>query len=199
MSGSFGVDFPKQEVKMFRICNKTGVLAFLVILLSYLLIFPTTVSSGEKGIKLLVLSDEVVKGELLKVKKDALVILYKRGSAWGGLDVDINKITSISLKRKSKIGQGLLLGLLAGGTMGALAGRSQSGSKSYRELQGALGGVVFGLVGGVSGAGIGAYLTYSKGRYKEIYNKEKSIGILSNVLNFLNQKARSSNPMLKFK
>ncbi len=184
---------------MVKIWNNQRITQCLVIILSALLIFPTTISAKKrkKGIRLMVISDKVVKGELLKVKKDSLLILLERRGSMSSVDVDISKIKTIKIIKKSKIGKGFLYGFLIGSTVGVLWGRSQAQCKHDKGLQGFMGGIVFGTVGCLGGGAVGAGLTLSEGRYKEIYNKEKSIGNLNKIINMLNNKAHYPNPIFE--
>lgn len=181
---------------MVKIWNNQRITQFLVIILSSLLIFPTTISAKKrnKGIRLMVISDKVVKGELFKVKKDSLFILVGRRRSLRGVDVDISKIKTIKIIKKSKIGKGLLYGFLIGTSVGVLWGRSQGHCECERGPSGFMGGIIFGTLGCLGGGAVGAL---SESRYKEIYNKEKSIGNLNEIINMLNNKAHYPNPIFE--
>lgn len=98
-----------------------------------------------------------VKGELIAVRKDSLVLL----TSYANIDesISISKVRSIRIAKKSNAVNGTILGLVAGGGVGVLLGVSigeYSGFSNYSAITvaGVAGGV---LVGGVVGLLVGSH------------------------------------------
>jgi len=117
-----------------------------------------------------------------------------------GVEIDINEINKIRIKRKSKFGKGVLKGFLIGGGLGVtLALTSRDNSKGEREghynfnFDGSgiatLGALSLAAVGSVCG-GIGGLLS---GNYKNIQVKGKSPDDIKKIMKNLNKKARFKN------
>lgn len=130
----------------------------IVAALSLLLVSAPGASMGreDRGATLVVtLKDgQRVKGELLAVKPDSLLILKKASGE--GATVDIADISTVRIVRKSRTLLGGVVGLLAGGGAGALWGLSAHGAD--RETPGfnaLLGIIVIGAPATVLGLVIG--------------------------------------------
>ncbi len=96
-----------------------------------------------------------IKGELITVKPNSLLLLDAEGK---DVSIDIADIRVITIVKKSKVGKGALYGLLIGGVIGVVEGIREGKDGfifSSSELA-AMGGLVFGLLGALLGAGIGA-------------------------------------------
>jgi len=150
--------------------------------------FRTTGGKREKhGAKLIVtkLDGQLIKGELIAVKPNSLLLLDTEGK---DVSVGIAEIKVIRIVKKSKAGKGALYGLLIGGVIGVAAG-SIGGKDDYMFSSSALaaiGGLAFGLYGALLGAGIGAVV----GTDKKIQIEGKSDLEINDVLEKLRKKAR---------
>ena len=172
------------------------------ILLSLLLVLPGNISAKKrtKGAHLKVISDKMITGELMEVRENSLLILVTEAGRQTVVDVDFGKIDKIMIKRKSRTGKWALYGLLIGTTAGVVFGSTQTYGildTHGRTANAKLHGVMFGVLG--LGAGvIGGTVDRSiRVKYKEIYNKEKSIHNLDEIINKLNKQARYPNPHFK--
>lgn len=123
-----------------------------------------------------------VRGELIAVKQDSLLLLDAEGK---DVSIDIADIKVITIVKKSKMLLGAGLGLLIGGGIGALIG--VLGSKGEEELIainaptfGLLGGAVGLLIGGIAGAGAG----------KTIQIEGRTNSEIQETLDYLRKKAR---------
>ena len=126
-----------------------------------------------------------VKGELIAVKQNSLLLLDTEGK---DESIDIADIRVITIVKKSKVGKGALYGLLIGGVIGALEGIREGKDGfifSSSELA-AMGGLVFGLLGALLGAGIGA----AAGKDKTIQIEGMSDSEIQEALDKLRKKAR---------
>lgn len=106
----------------------------------------------------------VVAGELVAVRKDALVIGLEGGDS---RSVAVAEIAKIEVHRRTKAKTGGLLGLAAGGTAGILisAGKSEPGVSFLDKMSeglivGAAGALIGGAIGVVIGSQFGGDKTY---------------------------------------
>ncbi len=173
--------------------QKYFVSKFLIFTLSFLLVFPSNLKANSEGIQLEIISDRVVKGELLEVKQGS-VIMMEHGTK-AGITIEFNKIYRITIKRKSKFRKGLFFGLLIGAAVGGIAAIAQGPKDDNVFAPDFSGAAVIGIA--VWGVIIGGIVGLAKGKYKRIYDSEKSKGKLDKVLKKLNKKARYPNPNLK--
>ena len=72
-----------------------------------------------------------IKGELIAVKKDSLLLMEERYGE--DITVGIEDIEMIKIVKKSKAGMGALFGLLAGGAIGgvSITGIASEGDRAY--------------------------------------------------------------------
>jgi hypothetical protein len=128
--------------------HKITAIGIVLLLLS----LPTLLSAGERrGANLVItLKDgQQVKGELIAVKTDSLLLLAGKDES-----VDTVDIKSIKVVRKSRAGMGFVLGLVSGILAGALWGHNQPDpEENGATFIGALWG---GGVGALIGLGVGA-------------------------------------------
>ena len=104
-------------------------LVFLFILIVVVAFVPHSFAKGKKrGARLLIEKQDgqVVKTELLTVKGNKLILMDTRLST--EITVNIQELKSIQIIKKSKILQGIGIGLLVGGVGGALLGSSGENS-----------------------------------------------------------------------
>jgi hypothetical protein len=125
-----------------------------------LLGLPSLLSAGERrGANLVItLKDgQQVKGELIAVKPDSLLLLSLARKDESVNTVDIK---SIKVVRKSRAGAGFVLGLLSG----ALVGAQWAHSEPYPGEGGETiyGPVLFGALGALIGIGVGAAVSSDK-------------------------------------
>jgi hypothetical protein len=121
---------------------------------------------GAKVLVMAVEPHEEIKGELVGVREDAVVVEDERE---GAKEVAVERIRSVRILRRS----GVLPGILGGGLAGAIAGAAILGSNldpepwdfasgAYGALLGLGGGFVAGgLLGGIAGGVAGVDKTYS--------------------------------------
>ena len=98
-------------------------------------------------------ASERIKGELVGVRSDALVIETREGA---GRTIEMKDISKIRVYRKSQAVMGVVLGALAGVGVGYLASRGQGNIANgvYTIYVGVpLGGLVGGITGALMGAG----------------------------------------------
>ena len=125
-----------------------------------------------------------IKGELITVKPNSLLLLDAAGK---DMSIDIADIKVITIMKKSKAGKGALYGLLIGGVIGAAAGSREKDDFIFSSSElAAMGGLVFGLLGALLGAGIGAVL----GKDKKIRIEGMSDLEIQEILDKLRKKAR---------
>jgi hypothetical protein len=99
-----------------------------------------------------------IKGELVGVRSDALVIETGDGA---GRTIEMKDISKIRVYRKSQALMGVVLGAVAGGGVGYLSSNAQYGDQFlggisvsvYTVVGVALGGLVGGITGALMGAG----------------------------------------------
>ena len=140
-----------------------------------------------RGAKLIVtkLDGQLIKGELIAVKPNSLLLLDTEGK---DESIDIADIRVITIVKKSKVGKGALYGLLIGGVIGVVEGIREGKDGfifSSSELA-AMGGLVFGLLGALLGAGIGAVV----GKDKTIHFEGMTDSEIEEALEKLRKKAR---------
>ncbi len=130
-----------------------------------------------------------IEGELIAVKKNSLLLLDSELGA--DVSVEIGDIRLINIRKKSRVGKGILYGFFYGGGFGALFGfldgDDPPGWFSMTASQKALiGGASFGLIGAAIGGISGAFAD----PYKTIRIDEMSDSQVQGVLEKLRSKAR---------
>jgi len=130
-----------------------------------------------------------IRGELIAVKKNSLLLL---GSEGADVTVDVSDIKSIKIMPELKASTGSILGLFVGGLFGYAIGYSsnQGGgffSPSFHGLAGAGIGSALGLL---CGALIGSEVSRSS---KTIQFEGKSDSEIQEILEELRKKARIQN------
>jgi hypothetical protein len=129
-----------------------GIRRFIAsVLVVLFLALPGAVLAQEKrgaNIRATLKDGSAVSGELIAVRRYSLVLLSPVGK---DVSVEVSYISSIRIVKKSKAGNGFLIGMLVGGI---------AGGALYDEDRASLGigGVVisFGILAGLIGAGVGA-------------------------------------------
>jgi hypothetical protein len=123
----------------------------------FLVALPEAAMAQEKrGADLIVTPRDgyAVAGELIAVKQNALVLMSPAGK---DESIEIYRISTITIARKSKAGSGFLIGFLVGGVGGAVLGHNLNKGDPDYETTGAVAGfVLFGALAGLIGLGIGA-------------------------------------------
>ncbi len=128
---------------------------------------------------------EQIQGELIAVKKDSLLLFIGVG-----VSVDISEIKVIKIVKKSKVLQGIGLGLLIGGGGGGLlalgfGSRDFMGGSTALE-DAAVGGIFFGAIGLL----VGGTLGFASGIDKTTLIEGKSPRWMEFYLKKLRKKAR---------
>ena len=103
---------------------------------------------------------QTIKGELLSVKNGMLnLLIYENATK---VDVHLNEVRSLSIKKKGSFLKGLGIGVLSGAATGALLGFLSGDDKptTFFPLSAGqkalVGGIFFGVVGGAVGGIAGA-------------------------------------------
>jgi len=159
-----------------------------VLLVVSLLIFSLDLPAKERhGAELVVtkLDGQQIKGELIAVKQNSLLLLSPEGA---DVSVDIKDINIIKIEKKSKVAKGAGIGFLVGALPGALLG-SLSGDPDVEVLGALLGVAILGGVGSLMGALIGA----ASSQYKKIKIEGKSDAEIKEILEKLRHRARLPN------
>ncbi len=123
-----------------------------------LLALPAGLSAKERrGAELVVtrLDGSQVSGELIAVKRDSLLLLsYGRDES-----IDLADVKTVRIVRKSRSGQGAMLGFVGGVLTGAILGGTSGGIDEFTASEaGLIFGFVFGIVGGLGGLSLGTIM-----------------------------------------
>jgi hypothetical protein len=160
---------------------KQGVDKLVATVLTFLiLVLPAALSARERrgsNLEITLKDGHYVMGELIAVKTDSLLLLSGKDES-----VDLARIRSIRIIRRSKAGRGALYGLLAGAVLTAM----MAASGDQEDWQLAVGGTAFIISGPLIGLGAGALA----GRDKTIHLEGKSDSDVKYALIYLNSKAR---------
>ncbi|MCJ7488498.1 MAG: hypothetical protein MUQ25_20345 [Candidatus Aminicenantes bacterium] len=140
---------------MKSICGIVVTSALVVLFLS----IPAGLSAKEKrGANLIVtrLDGSQVIGELIAVKRDSLLLLsYGRDES-----IDLADVKTVRIVRRSRSGQGAMLGFVGGVLTGAILGGTSGGIDEFTASEaGLIFGFVFGIVGGLGGLGVGTLMS----------------------------------------
>jgi len=178
-----------------RAKGKKFVSLFLVF--SLLALSGNLMANERRGAELVIqkVDGQQIRGELIAVKKNSLLLLNSEGA---DVSVDIKDIVTINVIKGSKLLVGAGLGLLIGGSAGALWGLILGSDEPYeseepgevvtrKASQKALTiGILFGLIGTIGGGIMGG----TAGADETIWIKGKSLQELESVLKKLKSKAR---------
>jgi hypothetical protein len=150
-----------------RVGRSLGV--FVATCLAWLVFMPCQVEAGGKpqGAKVLITlkqASEGVKGELIGVRSDAVVIGMDDGAA---RTLAISDILKIRILRRSAAVPGILVGVLAGGGTGKLV--SPKGGLDFSEIYILCGALIGGAAGGLIGGGFSADTVYDLTRTTPSY------------------------------
>ena len=133
-----------------------------------------------------------VKGELIAVKKDSLLLLERESGA--DVTVDIGDVSVITIVKKSKFKLGAGLGLLVGASGGALAPLGLNMVFNVKPDSPVLKlSLKYALIFGVIGLASGTLLGGLAGQDKTIQIEGKSDSEIKEVLERLRKKARVTN------
>jgi hypothetical protein len=144
--------------------------ALVATCLAWLVFMPCPVEAGGKaqGAKVIITlkkASEGIKGELIGVRSDAVVIGTDDGAA---RTLAINDILKIRVLRKSATIPGFLVGGLAGGAMGKLV-YPQGGFLDLSTLYIVCGALIGGAAGGLIGGGFSSDTVYDLTRTTPSY------------------------------
>ena len=148
-----------------------------------LMMLPTSLYAKKRGAKLIVtkLDGQLIKGELITVKPNSLLLLDTEGK---DVSVDIADIKVIRIVKKSKAFLGAGIGLLIGAVPGILRGIRWEDPIDYRAV------AAFGAIYGAAGLLIGAIVGGSLGIDKTIQIEGMTDSEINKVLDKLRKKAR---------
>ena len=163
------------------------------------LVFSSFVLSGnlyakKKGAELIVqkIVGQQVRGELITVKENSLLLLDSESGA--DISVDIREIKLIEIVKKSKAGTGAVIGLLVGASGGALAPLGLNMVFNVKPDSPVLKlSLKYALIFGVIGLASGTLLGGLAGQDKTIQIEGKSDLEIKEVLEKLRKKARVTN------
>lgn len=161
---------------------------------SLFLVFSLVVLSGnlyakKKGAEIMVQKKDgqQVRGELITVKENLLLLLETKGA---DVSVDIEDVRKITIMRKSKAGKGAIYGAILGAFFTTIfIVEDQSQPRSYDFGVYLRGSVVF--IGG--GALLGALIALDSGKDETIQIQGKSDSEIKEILEKLRKKARIRN------
>jgi len=134
----------------------------ILVVLAFVLLLPGASPAKERPGAMLRLEKEdgrIIRGELLEVQGESLIILDHEGLEKSSYRLE--ELKRIVIEKKSGLLKGLGLGLLIGGgggaAIGLISGNDKQGFFAFTAGDKAiLGGIAFGLLGGLSGAVLGA-------------------------------------------
>lgn len=179
-------------MKKTKFRSKTKMTGLLLTFIAFAAFVSDSYAKEKKrGAELLIQTqdDQIIKAELLAVKGSRL-ILMDTGSL-SGITVDIKKLKSVRIVKKSKLLQGLGSGLLIGGASGALLGflsgddnegwfRFKAGEKAV------MGGLGLGVIGLLTGGIVGAF----KGIDESVVLEGRTPEEMKLILKKLNSRSR---------
>ena len=158
----------------------------LFLIFSLIMISVNLYAKERRGAKLIIQKKDgqQVRGELIAVKQNSLLLLDSETGA--DVSVDIKDIKVIKIRKKSMAGNGFLLG----GSVGALIGLA-----AYREPTGGMFTIDLGpgptaLGGGIVGGLIGLVIGLVAGKDKTIQIEGMSDSEIKEALEKLRKKAR---------
>ncbi len=128
----------------------------LFLIFSIISLYGNLYAKERQGAELLIqrIDGQQVKGELIAIKKNSL--LLKESKSGADATVDVKDIKVITIKKKSKALLGAGLGLLAGIGIGAAYGNAKEPEGTDDPgLRRFFGGIVGGLVGLLAGLAVG--------------------------------------------
>ena len=129
-----------------------------------------------------------ISGELIAVKQNSLLIMERDSGV--DVSVDIKEIRVILHVKKSKVWEGMGLGVLIGGGAGAgLSSIAQEWGTTTSGITVALAGVLAAALGLV----IGGYIGATSGKPKTIHIQGSSDAENQRILGYLRKKARVKN------
>jgi hypothetical protein len=140
-----------------------------------------------------------VRGELIAVKKDSL--LLKETASGVDVSVDVNDMRTITILKKSKTLKNGAIGLLIGGVVGVAAGYFYDYSRTYTmsswlstlERKGYEYLIIPGFIGAAIGALVGVATGASAGKDNTIQVEGKSDSEIKEIMEELRKKARIPN------
>jgi len=166
---------------------KRNKLVSLFLVFSLMMLSANLYAKERRGAKLIVTKTDgqLIKGELIAVKPNSLLLLDTEGK---DVSIDIGDVRVIRIVKKSKVLQGLGIGLLIGGGSGILLlGATESaGAEGF----GGLGGAVIALFGIVGALLIGGVIGLSAGKDEAIPIEGKPPAFIEFNLEKLRKKAR---------
>jgi hypothetical protein len=123
---------------------------FTLVLIFSLLILRGDLSADVKGAEIVVQKRGGVKvrGELIAVKENSLLLMERESGA--DVSVDVKLVRTVVIVKKAKLNYGFFGGLLAGGALGGYFGATMygPGEEALAVMVGALGAVAFASLGG---------------------------------------------------
>ena len=165
-------------------------ITFALLLIFSLLVHSGNLHAEKRGCEIEIVKKDglPVKGELIAVKEDSLVILENDSKA--DVSVALENIQVIKVMKKSKAILGVSLGILVGGVLGSLYGTS---TDTYDSELRPVAFMVYGGGGAALGALIGGFLGASAGKDKTYIFEGSSYSEIQKILDELRKKSRVSD------
>jgi hypothetical protein len=162
-------------------------LVSLLLVVSLMILSANLYAKERRGAILIITkkNGQQIEGELITVKKDSLLLFT-------GVDVsvDISEIKVIKIVKKSRVLQGIGLGLLIGAGTGALLGFMEGDRPSQffhkAEERALVGGIYLGAIGLL----VGGTLGFASGIDKTILVEGRHPSSIESILKKLRKKAR---------
>lgn len=171
---------------------------FIPVLVCTLAAQPSLMAKRHRGAELIVSVKDghSVRGELITVKKNSILLLEQRSKT--DVTMAVENIEAITIVKKSKLLQSAGLGLLAGWATGVLIGAALDDNKDEPPVS-LLGGrknksIDFlsdkALIGGAAGLTIGGIVGFAAGKGKTYEIAGKSDSEIQKIMTHLRSKAR---------
>ncbi len=153
----------------------------------FFLILQANLYSEKKGAEIIVQKRGglKVRGELIAVKEDSLLLMERESDR--DVSVDVREIRTILIVKKPKLNYGFFGGLLVGGTLGGYLGATMYGPGEEALA------VMLGVLGAVTFATLGGFIFGSVSSNETIYFYGKSDAEIQNTLERLRDMARVRN------
>lgn len=169
----------------------------LFLVFSMLFLLGSMYAEGRKGADMIIqrIDGTQVRGELIAVKNNSLVLIERELGA--DVTVDIDDIFGIAIVKKSKALLGVGFGVLIGGISGALIGATIPDKKGLsfpdKQLVTILYSTLVSVIGAMIGGGLGGTLGAGAGKDEIIQIERRSESEIREILEKLRKKARVRN------
>ena len=143
------------------------------------LLFSSLAGMDDHGANVVVTKEDgtLTKGELLAVKRNALVVSAGETSPGESVSIAIEEIGKVKVIKYSNVGKGILWGALIGGGLGVVGGLIVPYNQNQAYPYSIIGGLLFGVLGAGIGAAIagGGNETF---RFEKLSKEERDSALL---------------------